>query len=110
MAKYYGLLGFVRTTERLIDDEPSGKFRTETIERHYYGDILQNNRRWALSSEKVNEDITIENRFSILVDTFVMENFAYLKYIEYLGTKWLISSADLQYPRIILTTGGIYNG
>lgn len=110
MAKYYGALGFVRTYEQMIDDEPTGKFRTETIERNYYGDILRNNRNWVESSEKVNEDITIGNQFSILVDTFAMENFAYLKYITYLGKKWLISSADIQYPRIILTTGGIYNG
>ena len=110
MAKYYGALGFVRTYEQMIDDEPTGKFRTETIERNYYGDILRNNRNWVESSEKVNEDITISNQFSILVDTFAMENFTYLKYITYFGKKWLISSADIQYPRIILTTGGVYNG
>ena len=110
MAKFYGSLGFVKTYEVLVDDEPTGKFKTEEIKRNYYGDIVRNMRRWAVSSEKVNEDITIDNQFSILVDSFAMENLAYLKYIEYLGTKWLITNTDIQYPRMILSTGGIYNG
>lgn len=110
MAKFYGKIGFVKTYETKIDGEPSGDFKTEEIERYYRGDILQDNRRWNDSTEKVNEDITINNRFSIFADSFLSENVAYLKYIHYFGSKWKISSIEIQYPRLILTTGGIYNG
>lgn len=110
MAKYYGILGFVKTYEVEIDGVPSGDFKTDKIERFYKGDILQDYRRWSDSTEKVNEDVTISNRFSILADSFISNNLAYLKYINYFGTNWKISSVDIQYPRLILTTGGIYNG
>ena len=110
MAKFYGKIGFVKTYETEIDGIPSGDFKTEVIERYYRGDILQDNRRWSESTEKVNEDITINNRFSIFADSFITENAAYLKYIHYFGVNWLISSIEIQYPRLILTTGGKYNG
>ena len=110
MAKYYGILGFVKTYEKEINGVPSGEYVTDVIERHYRGDILQDNRRWSDSTEKVNEDVTINNRFSILIDSFISDNLSYLKYINYFGADWKISSVEIQYPRMILTTGGLYNG
>ena len=74
MAKYYGILGFVKTYEKEIDGVPSGEYVTDVIERYYRGDILQNNRRWSDSTEKVNEDVTINNQFSILIDSFISDN------------------------------------
>lgn len=109
MAKFNGKIGFVETYEIMIDGVPSGRFKTETIEKEYKGDILQDYRRWSESTEKSNENVTINNRFSILIDSFISENLSYLKYIQYFGTKWIISSVDIQYPRMIITTGGIYN-
>ena len=110
MAKFYGEIGFVKTYEVEVDGIPSGQFKTEDIKRYYRGDILQNVRKWSDSTEKVNEDVTISNRFSILIDSFISENLSYLKYINYFGVKWKISNVEIQYPRLILTTGGIYNG
>lgn len=110
MAKFYGKIGFVKTFEVEVDGIGTGEYRTETIEHTCRGDILQDNRRWSDSAEKVNEDVTINNRYSILIDSFVTENLSYLKYIQSFGANWKISSVDVQYPRLILTTGGIYNG
>ena len=110
MAKFYGVIGFVRTYEVMIDDEPTGKFRTENVERYYRGEIIRNSRRWSESTEKVNEDIRIDNQFSILADSFAIENFTYMKYIECFGVRWLITNVEIQERRLILSTGGVYNG
>lgn len=105
MAKYSGMIGFVRYVE--------GEYSVhteETIEKHYTGDVLQNYRRNEISSDKVNEDLRINNEISIVANRFAIENFSYMRYATYLGTKWQITSAKLESPRIILTLGGVYNG
>lgn len=106
MARFCGNVGFVITTESTT--QPGVWVPEETV-RKYYGEILRNNRRWG-SENKINGDMTISNTFSILADDFIRSNFQYAKYIEYLGTKWIISSVEIDYPRLKIETGGLYNG
>jgi hypothetical protein len=30
-------------------------------------------------------------------------------YVEFMGTKWKITNVEVQYPRLILSVGGVYN-
>lgn len=104
MSKWFGKIGFgINKAVR------PGVFKKEIVEKEYYGDITRNNRRLQ-STEYVNDDITISNEFSILADPFASQNFHSMLYIEYMGAKWKISSVDVQFPRLILSIGGIYNG
>lgn len=104
MSKFFGTIGFVKTEER------SPGIHVETpIERQYYGDVVKNVRRWS-STEHLNDDLTINNQFSIVADKFAHENLGAIRYIKFLGIKWKVDSVDIQYPRLILTTGGEYNG
>lgn len=104
MAKFYGMIGFIDTVEKAPDVwEPVQE------ERPYYGDITRNTRRWQ-SGESLNDDITLDNVISILSDDFAIKNIGMMKYIDWNGTKWKISNIHIEYPRIVLTIGGIYNG
>lgn len=103
MAKYYGDIGFGIPMET----DP-GIWEEQIIEHSYYGDITKSNSR-PQSNEKVNDDITFNNTISIVADPYANENFQYMKYVIYMGTKWKITNAEIQYPRIILTVGGMYN-
>lgn len=105
MAKFYGKIGYVLTTETA----PGVWSDSEPIERYYRGDVLQNNRRWETTSS-VNDDIKINNRLSIVADPFAYENLYTMKYVEWYGTKWKVSEVDIQPPRIIISLGGVYNG
>ena len=60
--------------------------------------------------DKVLDDINISNEFSIVADAYANENFHNIKYVEYMGTKWKISTVTVQRPRLILSAGGVYNG
>ena len=104
MAKYCGSIGFAITT-----DDGHGVWEDTITERKYYGDVLQNTRRWS-DGDKIIGDITISNRFSILADSFAKSNIGAMKYITYLGERWKIESVDIQYPRVIISVGGVYNG
>lgn len=104
MAKWYGKVGYIVTRET----EP-GIWEPAVTERNYFGDLLSNVSKWSTSS-KVNDDLNVANRISIVADPFAYENFSSIKYIEYMNALWEVSSAEVQYPRIILTVGGVYNG
>lgn len=104
MAKFYGNIGFLTSVEY----EP-GCWQEQIVNRPYYGDLTRNISKFQ-SSGGVNDDININNSISIVSDPFANENFQHMRYVEFMGTKWKITNAEIQYPRIILTVGGVYNG
>ena len=104
MAKFYGIIGYAES----VEVEP-GIWEDQMTERRYYGDLIRNTRRLQ-SSDKVNDDITTSNEISILADPFAYENFHSMRYVEFMGTKWKVVNVDVQYPRLILSLGGVYNG
>lgn len=109
MAKFYGLIGFATTTEEVVDGATTGIWTSKIVERPYYGDVIRYSRKYT-SSDKVNDDVDISNELSIVADPFVMTNFHNMKYVKWLGAAWKITGIDVQYPRVTLQIGGVYNG
>lgn len=103
MAKFRGNIGYVKTVET-----SPGVWSDETVTRLYSGDVLHNNRRWQ-QSDKINEDLTISIKISIVSDNYILENLMYLKFVEYMGAKWKVTDISIERPRLILTLGGLYN-
>ncbi len=103
MAKFYGKIGFAKTVETT-----PGVWEEEIVEHEYYGDVIRNTRRLQ-SADKVNDDINVSNEISIVADPFVTENFHAMRYVVFMGSKWKVSNVEIQYPRLILTLGGLYN-
>lgn len=105
MAKFAGKIGFSKACET-----SPGIWTENIIEKPYYGDIRKNNRRWESNSNTTNDDILLQNTFSVIGNAYAYENCSAMRYIEYMGTKWKITNIEIEYPRLILTVGGIYNG
>lgn len=103
MAKFSGVIGYGLTAETRL-----GVWEEQITERQYYGDLVRNTRRLQ-SSEHLNDDINIANEISIVADPFACQNFHAMRYVEFMGAKWKITNVEVQYPRLILTTGGVYN-
>lgn len=108
MARFYGEIGYLITSEKIINGERTGIFEEQLIPRFYYGDIIRNVSRWD-SSGSLNDDISINNNISIVADPFAVANFQHIKYVKWLDTKWKVTSVEVQYPRLILSMGGVYN-
>ena len=104
MAKFFGSIGYAVTSET-----KPGVYEEQIIEREYFGDVNRNIRKLE-NSEHLNDDINISNEISIVSDPFANENFYSMRYAEFMGTKWKITSVEVKYPRLILTLGGVYNG
>lgn len=104
--RFAGKIGYVRTIQDQIDDDI---WKTETVEKLVYGDVLRDTRNNDKSSY-INDNFTISNQFSIVADDYAYHNLQYIKYVEYLGVKWRVTSVDaLPRPRLVLSVNGVYN-
>lgn len=104
MAKFYGKVGY-----GISKETAPGVWVDEIVERPYYGELVRNTRKMQMS-DKVIDDINIANEISILADPFARDNFQYMRYVEFMGAKWKVTTIDVQFPRLILSIGGLYNG
>lgn len=103
MAKWYGAIGYAET----VETKP-GVWKEQITERMYSGDLLRNTSRFQ-NTDKLNDDINVLNEISIIADPYANQNFHLMRYAEFMGTKWKISNVEVQYPRLRLTIGGVYN-
>lgn len=104
MAKFYGPVGYAET----VETSPGVK-EEKITERYYAGDLIRNTRKLE-GSGQVIDDLNIANEISIVADPFANQNFHKMRYVGYMGTRWKISTVEVQYPRLLLTIGGVYNG
>ena len=105
MGKFYGKIGYGQTAEGA-----PGVWVNVITTRQYYGDVLAFTRRYEEKGDKLNDDLNVNNKISIVADPFAYENFHTMRFIEWMGVKWKITNVEVQYPRLILTIGGVYNG
>lgn len=103
MAKFYGNIGFTTT----VETEP-GIWEETIVEYPYYGDLVRNISK-SQSSDSVINNINVSNSISIIADPYANNNFQHMRYVEFMGAKWNITDVEVQYPRLILTVGGVYN-
>ena len=104
MAKFYGPIGYAVTEETA-----PGVWDEKITERMYYGELVRNTRKLQ-SADQLNDNINVANEISIVADPFANENFHSMRYVEFMGARWKVTSVEVQYPRLILTMGGVYNG
>lgn len=104
MARFYGEIGFAETVEGAPD-----VFQSNIIRRNYYGSIERNTVK-SRNSESVNDDIDVYNVIGIIADPYLQNNAQRIRYVSFMGSKWKVTSIEVQYPRLLLTLGGVWNG
>ena len=104
MAKWSGIVGYRIPTETI-----PGEFHDEVIERRGTGDSITDSVK-IQSGDQFNRDYTVNKRISFLMDPFAYQNFHSISFVSYMGSLWEVTSADVQYPRIIVSLGGVYHG
>lgn len=104
MARFFGKVGYIEEVETAPD-----VWMERRTERNYRGDSIQVSKRWD-SSQNVSDNLVVSNRISILADAYAYEHYFAIRYVEWMGAKWKVSSVEVQRPRLILTLGGVYNG
>ena len=104
MTRYHDIVGY-GIPGKLV----GGVWQDSIIERVYSGDVLD-----IMSStqdgDKVNSDVRLQQKVSVMADAFALENFSRIKYVMWMGTRWAIISVRVERPRLIISLGGVYNG
>lgn len=104
MAKWYGVIGY----GSMVESKP-GVWKENITERMYYGDVIRNTRKLQTANQ-LNDNVNVGNEISIVADPFANENFHSMRFVEFMGSRWKVTNVDVQYPRLILSIGGVYNG
>lgn len=104
MAKFYGAIGYAVTAET-----KPGVWKEQITERKYYGNLTRNTRKLQ-NGESLNDNISFANEISIVADPYANENFSAMRYVVFMGAKWKVTNVEVQFPRLILSIGGVYHG
>lgn len=103
MAKFCGIIGYAGDVETA-----PGVWEDGIVERRSYGDLIQNTRRFQ-AGETITDNINVANKISILADPYARDNFHNIRYVTFMGARWKVSEVEVNYPRLILTLGGLYH-
>ena len=104
MTRFYDRVGYA-----LPGNLVNGVMTENIVERDHTGEVLLTMSSLE-PSNKVNDDIRLQNRISIVADAFAQENFSFIKYVLWMGTRWTVNSVQVERPRLILMLGGVYHG
>lgn len=101
--RYSGEIGYYETEE-----VKPGYFKEKLIFRKAYGDVLRNTKRDQTSST-INEKLTISNSISVVADPYAREHYFNIRCAKWENCLWEVKSVEIQWPRLVLELGGIYN-
>lgn len=100
--KWFGQIAFT------VQSENEAGITTETLViRDYYGDLLKVYKND--ENNQVNLNFNVRNRISVLADPFAMNTFHSIAYITFMGAKWRVSGVEVQFPRLLIDLGDVYN-
>lgn len=102
--KFYGEIGYGVAVEKA-----PGVWEDEIISKQYYGDVIKTLRRLE-PGESVNDNLVLSNSISVVADAFLSEHFHAIRYVKWAGACWIVTTVEVQPPRLILRLGGVYNG
>ena len=103
MAKYFGMVGYAVMQETAPD-----VYEDAIEEREYFGDVTRNIRKWQ-NGQSLNDDLDIDNVISIVADPYALQHLTDIRYVVWNDVKWKVKSVEVQYPRLTLSIGGVYN-
>lgn len=106
MPKFAGKIGYGSNTEVPPD---SGIFKDVITERPCYGNTV-NPSRGLRPGETLNPDVFVSTVLSIVADAYARENFADIRYAEWSGVLWTVTTVEIKHPRLELRLGEVYNG
>jgi hypothetical protein len=104
MARFSGRVGYGESVETA-----PGVHVDEIVERSYFGDVVRNARNLK-EGENLNADLSVQNSISIVADAYANDHFFAIRYVEWAGALWTVSSVEVQSPRLLLRLGEVYNG
>jgi len=104
MARFSGNIGFG------ADQVVSPGVHDEVITTRFYkGTVERDSRTFRADAEVVGE-VSVSHSISIIADEYAIAHLQDVRFVEWDGGFWVVTSRELSRPRLILGLGGVYNG
>lgn len=105
MARFAGSVGFVK-----YEETSPGVYEENIDERFFIGDVLRGQRNLRSDEDNVHGRLNVNNSISIIADNSAIQDMFNIRYVVWMGYRFVVTNVEIRYPRVILTVGGIYNG
>lgn len=103
-SKFFGAIGYGVPTQTV-----PGVWEDVITEYNYYGDVLRNTGRQQ-QGQFVNNGVTVDNSISVVADLYANANYSTMRYINWNGINWQITSVQVIDKRLIISMGDVYDG
>lgn len=104
--RFSGSLGYGETFENPVG---SGIWEDRIVELPCKGEVVRDSKR-ADGDDAVNDDVVLVMSFSVIADDHALQNYTSIKYVEWEGSRWTVSSIEVRRPRLLIYAGKVYNG
>ena len=104
MSRIACLVGYA-TGQETVNDITTEKYS----EHQMFGDLVRNYKQ-EIPGDTRYDELQMANNLSLVAGEYAYQNFANIRYAIFMGTKWKVTSVEVQRPRLILTLGGVWNG
>lgn len=104
MSKWHGVVGFAE------QKETAPYVTSEVItEKTYSGDV---NRVYHKIQPGMGliDNVVISSEISFVADDYANTHMHLMRYVTWRGTRWEITNIRPEFPRLVLSIGGVYNG
>lgn len=102
--RFAGMIGFSKPVEKAPD-----VMEDVITEVEYMGDVVQRTEAFR-TAQSVLPEYRLTTSVSVLADEHLTGNYRAIRYVTYLGDRWEVASAVMQYPRLVLYLGEPYHG
>lgn len=102
--KWSGYIGYAVEKETATDiiEYSITKFKAK-------GNMKQITKR-TQSSEGVVDGISLNNELELIASPFINKILYSIKYVDFMNVPWKVTNVRVNYPKIFLTLGDVYNG
>jgi hypothetical protein len=105
--RFHGKVGYASDT--VEDPADSGIWKDIMTDQTYIGDVTRAVRQLE-EADSVHDEPVPSHSISIVADPYSVEHFMKIKYVEWAGVRWTVTSVEVKPPRLILSLGDVYNG
>lgn len=105
MAVFHDKVGFLISN----DNVQTGIADYLAVEKPCYGTIPENRRRWVPADQK-NDNLVLDVQIEITANTYIRNHIGDIAYVHYLGQYWKVESIRPNFPKVVLSIGGVWNG
>ena len=102
--RFHGKVGFGDTVET-----SPGVHEDSITEFSAFGEVVQGFIK-SNDGENLNKDVSVSNMISIIASREVQKHALNIRYLEWEGVRWSITSVEFQPPRLLVRLGEVYNG